>query len=93
MPPYELRGGVDYDVCPVLEGPAYDWCGDRVVDHEGYAGLVGDGGDGFKVWCVQFRVSDRLGKYEPHFRCEGLPEILRVGGIHEDRLDPHFFER
>ena len=88
-----LRGGVDDDVCAVLEGFAEERRGKGVVHDEGNIELAGEFGELVEVENAQRRVADGLAKEEPRVRSEGLAQFFdRQLGIDQRGLNAEFFQ-
>ena len=86
----ELGGRVHDDIGPVLQRAAQEGRGDRVVDDQRHARLVGGVGHGRDVEDVVARVADRL----PVERLgvwldRGLPGLDVAGVLDEGHLDAH----
>ncbi|MFM1943842.1 MAG: hypothetical protein RI897_2824 [Verrucomicrobiota bacterium] len=75
-------GGGGEDIGAVFEG-ADEADADRVIDHEGDAGVVGDFGEGFEVGDIEFRVADGFAVDGAGFGGDGLAEGVEVAGVDE----------
>jgi hypothetical protein len=90
----ELRGRVDDDVRPVLEGADEVRRRDRVVDDERHTGRVRHVGDEPDVEDVDLRVADGLREEQLRVRTHGAPPLLGVVLVlDEGGLDPELRER
>ena len=83
----ELGGGVDDDVCAVLQGPDQVGGAEGVVDDQGQAVLVGDGGDGVNVGDVAVGVAQGLQVDGLGVVLDGVLHLGQVVGVHEGRGD------
>src|SRR5947209_20223436 len=89
----ELGGGVDDDICAVLERLNQVWCRERIIEYKWNAILMCDIGYGTNVQRVKARIADG-------FREDGLcaiidstAEVLWIAAIHKLHLDPQFGQR
>ena len=76
------------DVAAVLDRAAEAGRGEGAVDHQRYAGLMGDGGDRRHVHDLQAGVAQGLTEDEPRLRPDRLAKALGVARMDERRLDP-----
>ena len=79
----ELGGGVDHDVCAVLDGPDQIGGAEGVVDDQGQAVLVGDGGDGVDVGDVAVGVAQGLQVDCLGVVLDGALHLGQVVGVHK----------
>ena len=81
VPAHELGERVHDDVGAVVLGAAQVGRGQRVVDDQRHAGLLGDGGNRRQVDDDAAGVGDRLAEDGPGLGRDGLGEALGVGGV------------
>ena len=94
MAVHVFRGGMGDDVAAPLERTAVDWCGEGVIDDEGYAMLMGHLGEALYVKDAAAGVGDGLAEKTLGIRTEGrLNTLIIPVGIYEGALYAEFLHR
>ncbi len=79
---------MNHDIGAMLDRAAEKGTGEGVVDHERQAVLVRDFSHRADIEDIDARIADGFAVEHFGFGRNGLAEVLRVGGIDEDHIDP-----
>ncbi len=66
---------------------------DRIVDHKGNAGFVGDLGQFFKVRHIELGIADRLREDSARFRADGAAKGFGISGVDELNTAAELWQR
>ena len=84
----KFRCRLNHDVGSPLEGTAQDRGSGGVVDHQGHALLVGNGGEPLDVGNVELGIAQGLGVDGSCFGVDGCLQAVKVIGIDKAYVMP-----
>ena len=88
MSTQEFCGGVDHDVCAVLDRADQIRCPEGAVHHQGEPVPVGDGCDLIQIWNVAVGVAQSLDVDGPGVVPDSALQLRQIMDVHEGGLDP-----